>query len=301
MPYLDLKQKLSDRKVVILDGAIGTELERRGVPMNPQAWCGAASINHFPILENVHSDYILAGAEIITTNTYASNKLMLDAAGLVDNFKEINSSAILAARDAINKSGLSNLALAGSLSHRVPYLDEERAPSNQSLESAFNEMSLFLKTEKCDFILLEMMYHPERIVPAFKAGLKTELPLWAGFSARRGKNGEVLSYYPFVDIPFKEIVKYLKMFPVSAAGIMHTPADVIEDALKILKTVFDGPLTAYPDSGYFVSPNWQFKDVISPEKLLEFSRLWVENGVQVLGGCCGLSPEHIKAISILAR
>jgi homocysteine S-methyltransferase len=82
---------------------------------------------------------------------------------------------------------------------------------------------------------------------------------------------------------------------------MHTPSDLISDGLQILRAVFDGPLMAYPDSGYFKSPNWAFENVIRPEDLRHFAEDWIEQGVQVLGGCCGLGPEHIAALKPLRR
>ena len=70
--------------VVILDGATGTELERRGASMDTAAWCGVATKENVTLLEQVHLDYIHAGSEVITANTYASSRLMLTAAGLGD-------------------------------------------------------------------------------------------------------------------------------------------------------------------------------------------------------------------------
>ena len=66
--------------------------------------------------------------------------------------------------------------------------------------------------------------------------------------------------------------------------------------LRILREVFDGPLMAYPGSGYFKSPNWEFKDVIRPDDLAGFAKDWVAAGAHVLGGCCGFGPEHIEAL-----
>ena len=77
---------------------------------------------------------------------------------------------------------------------------------------------------------------------------------------------------------------------------MHSSADVIGEATAILRQKYKGPLMAYPDSGYFRMPHWQFEGVIEPEALVEFARTWVDDGVQILGGCCGLSPDHIAAL-----
>ena len=83
---------------------------------------------------------------------------------------------------------------------------------------------------------------------------------------------------------------------VQAAGLMHSPADVIGEASAVLRETYDGPLMAYPDSGYFRMPHWQFEDIIEPEALVKFALEWVDNGTQILGGCCGLSPKHIAQL-----
>jgi homocysteine S-methyltransferase len=167
------------------------------------------------------------------------------------------------------------------------------------MTEAFRELASLHRNEGCDLILLEMMYHPERMPAAFQAAVETGLPVWAGFSARRGSDGEVLSFASDQDIPFEDVVRILADYEVAAAGVMHTPANLVGDAIAILRDAFDGPLTAYPDSGYFKMPHWRFDDIIPPNELLRFAAGWVASGVQAIGGCCGLSPEHIAAIAPL--
>ncbi len=273
--------------------------------MDPNAWCGPAALDSAGVLEAIHRDYIAAGADIITANTYASSRLMLGPAGFGERFEEINGIAIEAASQAREASGRNDVLIAGSLSHMSPMIggtgqqDPRRAPSATEMAEAFEELALLLRDAGCDLILLEMMYRPERLGAAFKAALKSDLPVWAGFSARHGADGRILSYAPDTEVPFVELVQVLEEFDVAAAGVMHTPSNLIGDAVTIVRGVFAGPLMAYPDSGYFRMPQWQFENVISPEDLLRFATGWVENGVQIIGGCCGLSPEHIAALAPL--
>jgi homocysteine S-methyltransferase len=305
MSYAETASRLRSGGIVILDGGTGTELERRGVPMDPEAWCGPATLEHAGVLEGIHRDYIAAGADIITANTYASSRLMLGPAGFADRFEEINRSAIGAAHRARAASGRDEVLVAGSLSHMCPVVggtpqpDLARAPSEAEMADAFGELAVLLRDEGCDLILLEMMFYPERIGPAFSAAAETGLPVWSGFSARRGEDGQILSFAPEREIPFEHIIQVLQDFDMAAAGVMHTQPNVIGDAIAILREHFRGPLMAYPDSGYFKMPHWQFEDVISPAEFLRFATEWVENGVQIVGGCCGLSPEHIAALSPL--
>ena len=303
MSYADTERHLKGGGIVILDGGTGTELERRGVAMDPGAWCGPASLQNTELLEGIHRNYLAAGADVITTNTYASSRLRLEPAGFGNQFAEINRAAVAAAQRARQASGRTDVLIAGSLSHSAAVVDgtsepdQTLAPTPGAMAEAFGEFASLLRDAGCDLIILEMMFYPERMGPAFAAAKATGLPVWAGFSARRGDDGQVLSFAPERDIPFADIVAVLDDYEVEAAGIMHSPANVIGDALDILGTVHGGPLMAYPDSGYFKSPRWQFEDVIPPRELHRFADLWIDQGVQIVGGCCGLSPEHIAALA----
>ncbi len=275
--------------------------------MNPDAWCGPASLDNADVLEAIHCDYIAAGADVITANTYASSRLMLEPAGFADRFEEINRTAVRAAHRAREASGRADVLIAGSLSHMCPVVggtsrpDETRIPSRAVVTEALTELADLFRREGCDLILLEMMYDPDRMGPAFEAAVKTGLPVWAGFSARRGADGEVLSFLPERDVPLQDLAAVLQEFDVATAGVMHTPSNLIGEAVDALRGSFAGPLMAYPDSGYFEMPRWQFKDIIPPDEFRRFAANWVDSGVQIIGGCCGLSPEHIAAVASLKR
>src|ERR1700758_1145585 len=103
-PYNRMKWRLDEGGIVLLDGPTGTELQRRGVAMDKAAWCGPATLEHADLLTEIHADYIAAGAEVITANTFASSRLMLSDAGLGDRLEELVRRAVEAAyraRDAV--------------------------------------------------------------------------------------------------------------------------------------------------------------------------------------------------------
>lgn len=309
MGYDAIGKRLANDGVIILDGGTGTELERRGVPMAAEAWCGAASVDHFDVLVEIHKDYMRAGAEIITTNTYASNRLVLAAAGLADAFADLNTSAVAAAHRARDELNREDVLIAGCLSHMCPVApgtsayDPDRMPSEQEMADAFGELAELHKAEGCDLIILEMMYCTYRMPKVFAAAKATGLPVWAGFSARVAEDGTLLSFDQVKDVALSEPLAMLAGFDfdVEAAGIMHTPSNTTGEALTLLGSYFDGPLMAYPDSGYFKMPEWRFDEIIPPFDLRDFAEGWLRQGVQVVGGCCGLSPEHIEALADLRR
>lgn len=324
MSYSEILKRMKTGGLVLIDGATGTELERRGAEMNDAAWCGPANLYSQKILEEVHLDYIRAGAEIIITNTYATSRLMLEPAGYSDRIREIYKNACQAALDARAKSGNPGVLIAGSLSHMVPIAPGASNPVTGSaaagetehsaaaedpfvglgrtaFTAALKESADMLAEGGCDFIMLEMLYHPERVKAALDAALSTGLPVWAGFSVRSGADKEILGHHPDIDIPFQELISLLPEEGVDAAGIMHSSTNITGPALQVLKRHFPGPVFAYPDSGYFKMPNWQFEDIIPPEELRKAAETWISQGLGAVGGCCGLSLEHIKALEPLKR
>ena len=96
-----------------------------------------------------------------------------------------------------------------------------------------------------------------------------------------------------------QVDKIINDYDVEAVGIMHISVDIISECIFIIKNIFGGPVFVYPDSGGFVSPNWNFDNVITPKDFLSYANKWVNEGAQIIGGCCGLSLEHIKSLSAL--
>src|SRR5262249_55326754 len=167
-PYPRLLERLVAGQTIILDGPTGTELQRRGAPMDPGAWCGPATLSNERLLVEIHRDYIEAGAEVITANTYAASRLMLGAAGMADKSEEIVTRPVEAACEARDGSG-HDVVVAGSLSHMVPMargtavVDPVRTPSEAEMSDAFHALAYQLRDAGCELIILEMMYHPQRV------------------------------------------------------------------------------------------------------------------------------------------
>lgn len=298
--YTALKSRIDHGDIILLDGATGTELQRRGAPMDPAAWCGPATLENDHILTAIHSDYIEAGSDVVTVNTFAASKIMLKAAGLADRSDEIVTRAVDAALKARTLTGKAPVVVAGSLSHMVPVaegtakVDPAKIPSEAEISDAFHSVAHTLKRAGAELIMLEMMYEPKRTKLAVEAALSTGLPVWFGMSARRGGDGKVKAFHHLEDLPIADIIKLVPAQGIDAVGVMHTGAEVISDTIAEIKQHFKGPLAAYPDSGYFEMPDWKFVDIIPPDRYGQFVRQWLKSGVQMIGGCCGLGLDHIR-------
>ncbi len=300
--YTQLKQRLDAGEILVLDGATGTELQRRGAPMDQAAWCGPATLHNDDLLTEIHSDYIRAGSDVITANTFASSRLMLGPAGYADRVGEINLRAVEAALRAREQTGTTDrVAVAGSLSHMVPVaagsatVDATKVPSNAEVSDAFYELANILRDAGVDHIMLEMMYNPVRAKLALEAALSTGLPVWFGMSARRASDGGVITFDALEEVAIATIAGLIPAQGVDVTGFMHTGAEVVSEALTAARPYFAGPLMAYPDSGYFEMPDWRFVDTIEPNRLQEFFTDWMQQGVQLIGGCCGLTITHVEA------
>jgi methionine synthase I (cobalamin-dependent) len=302
LTYATIKSRLDRGEVIVLDGGTGTELQRRGVPMDAAAWCGPATLEHHTTLTAIHRDYITAGADVVTANTFASSRVMLDGAGLGDRVEEVVSRAVDAAHAARRLAGAEGrVAVGGSLSHMVPVaagtdaVDPDQVPSDTAVSDAVHELAGLLRRCGVDLVMLEMMYNPSRTPMALSAAIGTGLPVWFGASARRATDGAVLSFDRLQSLPLDDIACMIPSNGIDVAGIMHTPSDLVADALAIVRQRFSGPLAAYPDSGYFAAPDWRFVERIDEAALADFYRAWIGMGVQVIGGCCGTGLSHIRA------
>lgn len=297
-----LQRRLKDGGVVILDGGTGTELQRRGVPMHDKAWCAAATLSHAEVLREIHEDYVHAGADVLIANTYASNRAMLDHAGLGDQFVTINRRAVEIAREArARAAGDRLIAVAGSMSHMVPVLpgtdrrDPDAVPPPARFAASCRELADCLVESGVDLIIMEMMSDPDLAVPAVEAACATGMPVWIGLSARAGAAGPVAFSRP--ELPFELAARQIVTEYADVAGVMHSNLEITADAIDALKDLWPGVLMVYPDSGYFAMPEWRFDEGLAGEAFAARARSWRRQGVQVIGGCCGIGVEHIAALS----
>jgi S-methylmethionine-dependent homocysteine/selenocysteine methylase len=277
----DLRQRLAAGAVIVLDGGMGTEIQARGVPMNGEAWSALANVTEPDIVRGIHEDYIRAGAEVIIANTFPAGVGALAAAGMADRVVEINRAAVALAHDARERTGATDVAVAGSMSDMaVSGLSGARDDATSAAE-AFRVQANALADAGVDLLVLEMMRSEAVAEPALRAAAETGLPVWFGVSI-----DESVDLNRLLDLAEGR---------ADAVMIMHTDADVAAEALPTVKRAWSGPVGAYPHVGDWTPPNWVFGE-ITPAAFAEKVAPWVEDGAQVLGGCCGIGPAHIEAL-----
>ena len=282
-------------KPVVIDGGMGTQLEQSGVPMDGKVWSGRAVLTHPDAVLQAHEAYITAGAEVIITNTFAAARHMLEPGGQGDHVKDINLNAVRLAQQARDNVATEAVVIAGSICEWAP-TDDPKWNTAEAVGHSTREQAKILAQAGVDLIALEMCQRTNFSVAAVDAALEFGLPVWIGVSARTHKNSSSLSVFDHAELSFESLVKNLAGYPSMIMNIMHTPVTDIDEALNTVNRYWDGAVGIYPESGYFTMPNWQFVDVIEPDELAKLAQAWIDNGVRMVGGCCGLGPEHIAAL-----
>ena len=293
--YQDLRARLGRGEVIIMDGATGTELQSRGVPMHGFAWSAAAIDTHPDVVREVHEDFIRAGADVIIANTFSTARHVLEPAGLGDRVRALNERAVALAHEARENAAAGRpIAVAGSISSF-----RTRVTPVERLEASFREQAEVLAAAGVDLIALEMMGDVQQAAPAIRAAAATGLPLWVGFSCLIGGDGVIRAYD---DSPFStalaEDLAVLADLPHGdvAVTVMHTLTEETAPALELVGRHWSGVTGAYAHCGRWADPEWEFDDSVSPEDYLRAAQQWVEMGAQIIGGCCAIGPEYIRLL-----
>jgi len=289
------QKQLAADQIVLIDGATGTELQRRGVPMDKVAWSGAAVLTHPDVVREIHEDYIRAGAEVIITNTFGSTRQMLEPAGYGDQVETVFRGAVELAKQARDNAADQPVAIAGSISSEPPSFDRNSFLSPEKELNAYREAAGLLANAGVDLIALEMMVETTHAARAMQAALETQLPVWLGVGCKRREDGKIVSF-DHADLELTTVLDALIPMGPTVVNIMHSEIGAVPEAIELVRQRWSGPIGVYPESGYFTKPNWNFIDVIAPADLVTEALGWVDAGVRLLGGCCGTSPDHVQAL-----
>jgi len=296
--YTEFLRRLRDDKVVLLDGGVGTEIQRQGAPMSTALWCAEANLTHPQIVRDVHRAYLAAGAEVVTANTFASSPLLLKFFGRLDEMERIDAIALAEARTAAAGTGA---VVAGSMSTMRPTVPgSDRTQFNHDWtedesRALFARKAASLREGGAEFILMEMMRDLDYSLWACEAALASGLPVWIGLSVERSAEGRLVGFGR-PDSDLEAVAAGLAALQPDAMAIMHTSVDDTLPALEVLRRHWSGPTAAYPECGRYEAPDWKFIGVAPPDEYATLSREWRRLGAHALGGCCGVGPEHIARL-----
>lgn len=294
-----LLSQIGAGQTVLIDGGTGTECERRGVPVLDGAWSGNGALTHPEIVRAVHQDYIAAGAQVIIANTFSTHKHALEAAGVAEDFVTYNQRGVELALQARVAAGVDEVVVAAGISN---WTFTGAHPDREVLRHNTGEQAAALARGGAELLILEMMVDIDRMRATLEGALTSGLPIWVGLTCGSVDGGTV-SGDGVIRLrdgePLTDAIAALADYDVDAVVIMHTDVALIDDCLDVVLDAWSGVVGVYAHSGKFVDGSWVFDGVISPDDYLTNARRWVERGIPLLGGCCGIGPEHIRALAEL--
>ncbi len=303
--YQQLQQRLAADRCLILDGGIATELQRRRPPpqatpgLDRQLW-GTWALYRAPqaVLE-VHRRYVDSGCDIISTDTWSILSAPEVEQGLRGSSPErghwmdIARLGIQLPRQAIRQAGRQgDCAVAFAISQEV------NTPMRQE---TIELLSRVFEEEPPDLILLETLtlIRDPTTFKTVELLQQTGIPVWLSF--RRCRHGVCGVYGQHWGPPegdlFGRAARRFESMGVGALLINCMPIDHVAGMIAWLRDFTELPLGAYPNLGHMVGSQWHFDEHIGPAEYAQRALSWREEGAQVIGGCCGTTPEHIAALA----
>ncbi len=280
-----LKDRLSQARVLIADGATGTMLQRAGLPAGvpPERW----NLDNPDAVRALHQDYIQAGAEVILTNTFGGNRLRLEREGLGERVRDVNLAAARLARQAAGDKVL----VLGDMSSTGQLLEPMGSLTFDQAQSIFVEQAAALAEGGVDAILIETMSDLDETKAAVEGARQaTDLPILVTMSF--DTHGRTM-----MGVKPADAARELWALGAAAVGANcgHTLSETLEAIRQMRQAVPAATLIAKPNAGLPHLEGGESVFDVTPEIMADYARRFADLGVKIFGGCCGSTPDHIRA------
>ena len=280
---------LSRKNTLVLDGATGTNLQKRGLPIGttPETWLFE---NHTGISQ-LYSDFVQAGSDIILTCTFGGNRTRLAHANLSDKLIEVNQTAVALARQVTSGT---DVLVAGSLGPTGKMMQPFGSMSEEQSLAIYTEQAQVLVSAGVDLLVIETQFDLSEAQAAVKAVryVSGDIALVCSFSYDRGVR-------TMMGVKPGQMAETFNPLAVDALGINCGKS--LEDNLSVLKTLKENtqkPIWFKPNAGLPTSnADGTTSYDVTPEIMDNHVPEWIAAGARLMGGCCGTSPEHLTAIA----
>lgn len=286
-PFLE---RLQEDEILICDGAMGTMLYSKGIYIN--RCFDELNLTNPEMVKVIHQEYLLSGADIIETNTFGANVYKLQPHGLPDKLSEINLEGAKIAKELAGSEAL----VAGSIGPLGRPIEPIGQISVKEAKKAFSDQAKALNEGNVDLFILETFTDLNEIHQAILAVKETcDLPIVAQVAfTEEGKT----AYGAEPSL----VVKKLKEWGSHVAGVnCSTGPEAVLKTIQKMAEVSDIPLSAQPNAGFPQSVHGRSIYLSSSEYFAEYAKRFIQTGVHVLGGCCGTTPDHIRAIKAAVK
>lgn len=279
---------------LVLDGAVGTELERRGIPCELPLWSAHALRTAPAVVAAIHTDYARAGAELLVANTFRTNPRTLRAAGSAAEGPELCRRAVALARAGAAAADRP-CWVAASVGPVEDCYHPERTPGAEALAAEHGEWADWLAFAQPDLVWIETIGTVREAVAA--AAAARERGLAYGLSLMLRADGALLGGETLA-----EAVRAVEPLGPVALGLNCIPPAGVSELLPHLRALTGVPLAAYAHIGNRVPlRGWSIAERPTPEAYAACVAEWIEAGATVVGGCCGTTPAHIAAVAAVVR
>jgi methionine synthase I (cobalamin-dependent)/5,10-methylenetetrahydrofolate reductase len=282
----ELREKLKS-KIMVADGAMGTMLYSKGIFIN--RCFDELNLSSPQLVKGIHQEYVRAGAEILETNTFGSNRVRLGAFGLVEKLRAINEAGVRLAREAAGEHAF----VAGAMGPLGTNIEPLGPMSFAEARSVFREQADALLNAGIDLIVLETFFDLNELREAVYAAREAagpELVIVAQLTVEddgslRGGTGT------------ETFTRTMDGWPVDVIGVNCSAGPKVAlETIEKMSGFTSKLLSAMPNAGLPATVEGRNIYLCSPEYMAQYARRFLQAGVRVIGGCCGTTPEHIKEI-----
>ena len=288
-------KELTKKSKIILDGATGSNLQKRGMPAGvcPEEWI----LGHADILCNLQREYIQAGTNILYAPTFSGNRIKLEEYGLSDRIGQMNHDLVSISKDAIQKeNAVGKVFVAGDLTMTGKQVEPVGPLPFEDLIDIYKEQIGYLADAGVDLLVVETMMSLQECRAAVIAAKETtDLPVMVTLTFN--EDGRTLFG---TDPATASLV--LTALGVDAVGVnCSTGPDKMVSVVQKMREYTGIPLIAKPNAGLPQLEDGETVYNMGPEEFAENMMLLVREGADILGGCCGTTPEHIAKMTELLR
>lgn len=279
-------QALTNKGVVLLDGATGSNLRKAGMPVgiSSEQWV----LEHPHVLQELQRAYVDAGSQIVYAPTFAANRISMRNFNLQDRIVELNTRLVKISKDAVGNRAL----VAGDLTTTGQLMEPRGSLTYEELYQAYQEQIRALADAGADLLVAETMLGVDETVVALDAAqsvcdlpMMCSLTLEADGSAMYGGNAV-------------EAVMTLQEMGAAAVGLnCSVGPDQLESVVTNMRKVAHVPIIAKPNAGMpVIDEKGEARYSMDAETFAEYTRKLVAAGAGLVGGCCGTTPEYIKQL-----
>ena len=284
--------------ITLLDGGMGQELLARSQREITTMWSADIMLHEPELVRDLHLDFINAGAQVITLNTYTATPQRLAKNNALAHLVQLHQSAIDAAKAAIALSNKLDTQIAGCLPPLVASYHPSESPDFETSLATYREL-VALQASGCDLFICETMSSIAEAKAACTAAAESGLPVWLAFSVCDDTPEKLRGGEPIVDALDALVPEFTNTVLLNCSrpeSIAQALPSVLAKATQVgvYANGFTSVDSLYPGT---TVKNLQARHDLSPENYAQHALYWAQQGVSIIGGCCEISPSHIQVLA----